>query len=166
MASQPAHADRAHQVVGERRPGRDDEHLGDAAEHNAVQTAPGFEVGVDRLGGSGALLVDGLPLGRSHPPSVVRDRRRIGGLHRPRVDFIGAVLPRRREHLDPSLGRGFDRSEVQIAAVGQMLFGSGFGAPFDLVLHRFKLLAVDPRVGGPHAHDDAAFRIGGELQIV
>ena len=61
-ASQPAHPDRPHQVVGKRRPQRDGQHLAEAAQQQAVQAAPGLEVGVDGLGGGGALFIDLLAL--------------------------------------------------------------------------------------------------------
>ena len=40
------------------------------------------------------------------------------------------------------------------------------GTPLDLIEHRRQLLAVGPGVARLHAHDDPAFGVGSELQIV
>src|SRR5207245_5196882 len=121
---------------------------------------------VDRLGGGRAFSVDRLPVGGSHAPPIVRDGGRIVGLHCQRVDVVSAILARGREDLDTARGRAFHTREVQVPAIGQVLTWNSGRAPLNLLLHRLQLVAVTAGVSRAHPYDDAAFGVGGELQVV
>ncbi len=138
------------------------------AAHSQLVQAPISRLGVDALGGRGALLVDRLGLLGRHPRPPCRHRRTVTGLGGVpvylRVSWLRHWCVHRAAFLR-SLQR-IDLIVLSKASVDQHFIWRGLVSFLDLFDHRHGLTSVAAGGLHVHSHDHLAARGRAELEVV